>query len=413
MAGKVSVWARRAVSAALWVLLVGVSVVLLRSRLESARIDGRGYDLAIYLRAAQAVAQGRSPYTVDGYVYSPLLAVVLAPFADAVWIDDAWTGFLLLSGLVAVVLVVLSVPGMRGWRLPVALGFATVTLYWSHLANVDLGLGQIDVLLVAVFALAATLSARPRAAGALIAVAGLLKTWPAAALLWCWRRGGSHPGEATLAAAAVLAVTAALTALAWGPSAVAEWVAVTVRWAQQPHPSFSLPGLARHLFTPNGEVDALVDAPMLAGFVAAVGWVIIALAAWVVLRMPGAPALALWHLIALIVIALPVSHYQYRVLWMPLLWIWAARLLGGRRRLRDAGVLGVLLLWWWVTARTIVETSTHVDTGWYVVVMATSVLALGASILVEARSASETVATRAENVAAGVEVSSSADSRSV
>src|SRR5271166_4903549 len=63
----------------LWVTVLAVAVLLAYHRYREARVFPG--DFGIFFRAGQAVAAGRSPYRVSGFVYPPLLAVVLAPFS--------------------------------------------------------------------------------------------------------------------------------------------------------------------------------------------------------------------------------------------------------------------------------------------------------------------------------------------
>ena len=78
--------------------------------------------------------------------------------------------------------------------------------------------------------------------------------------------------------------------------------------------------------------------------------------AWVVgllviaLRTPGDPSLCMWNVTLCVVLLLPVSHLAYTLYALPILWVWASRVLvrAPRWNWQEITVLAVLLLWWGV-----------------------------------------------------------------
>ena len=136
---------------------------------------GNGGDFWTYLHGARQISAGRGLYSGAeiaqgyGYVYSPLLAVALIPFAAAatvrVW--HAYTAVAIACLVLFAALVTATcAPYLRSWRQPVMFGFTAFTVLLFLPTEVELLNGQSDAF-VLVFLAAAVLaseSGRPRPA---------------------------------------------------------------------------------------------------------------------------------------------------------------------------------------------------------------------------------------------------------
>ncbi|MBU4466190.1 MAG: hypothetical protein KKH75_10135, partial [Actinobacteria bacterium] len=144
-------------------------------------------------------------------------------------------------------------------------------------------------------------------------------------------------------------------------------------------------GLDRFLFTDNQVMTPLAIAPFLGR---AISWVlaIIVIALLVVtLRAPGTDSLAMWNIMGALVLLIPVSHLGYRILMLPLLWVWAAHALRDRRP-RSILSFAILTVFWVVTFRLAPLDAVHTGgTAQYILVMATTLLALSVSVINAAR----------------------------
>lgn len=87
----------------------------------------------------------------------------------------------------------------------------------------------------------------------------------------------------------------------------------------------------------------LLDSPAIGMTVSALlaAWVLVL--GWLSLRGP-LDRLRWWHVLACVVLLLPVSHVAYTVFLLPMLWVWTARALV--RRGTAALVTSGLLVWW-------------------------------------------------------------------
>jgi uncharacterized SAM-binding protein YcdF (DUF218 family) len=66
----------------IWLVASALSIALALQRFSEAAFDAQPDLTGFFLPAARAIVVGESPYTVAGYFYSPLVALLLAPFAD-------------------------------------------------------------------------------------------------------------------------------------------------------------------------------------------------------------------------------------------------------------------------------------------------------------------------------------------
>jgi hypothetical protein len=242
-----------------------------------------GYDFRMYLAAAHSVANGGDLYQqlaalthdarpgsagvrASGYVYPPLLAVVLAApvrlgLSDlgvwALWnvlgaAAILWMGYELNRGL----------RGRADW--PGTLALAAATLLGA-VATYDLALGQADLLVtaLAVGACGLWLRRNPWAALPLGAAIAIKPTMGLILLVWLWK------GDWRAVARGVAATAALLIApfLVVGLRATEEYLTFLTQWnafnANAEYINQSPYGMLLRLFTPNVYTQPLVDASWL------------------------------------------------------------------------------------------------------------------------------------------------------
>jgi arabinofuranan 3-O-arabinosyltransferase len=163
----------------------GALVLLLAAGLSlgmagyAIRHIGPGVDFLVFYRAARAMAQGQSPYTIPGYVSVPGLAVVLEPLTRLSF-RTAELMFLFVTAALAVAAMVIF-GRQLGWRRPQLLA-AGALISWVGLSG--LIQGQVDAVLLAALLGGAVLALRGRflAAGLLLGLFWLKPDvmWPAA-----------------------------------------------------------------------------------------------------------------------------------------------------------------------------------------------------------------------------------------
>jgi arabinofuranan 3-O-arabinosyltransferase len=194
-------------------LLVGAGALLL-ALLFAARISHKMPDLAVYWTAAARARAAEPLYRAsDGHYqfkYLPAFAVLTAPGASvslqtakAVWFAAS---VVLLVALVSLSLAILPERRKAGWVL-VTLTLVVMLKFYSH----ELVLGQMNVLFAVVVASAvvALRGGREAAAGALIALAIVVKPYAVIFLPWLLaRRRAGAIASAAIGTVALLALPA-------------------------------------------------------------------------------------------------------------------------------------------------------------------------------------------------------------
>lgn len=310
---------------------LATGVILGVQRYQFAMVARRRPDWdACFLPAAQEIAGGRTPYSVECYVYSPLYALLIAPVANDDHGKGLITALLIVAGILAALII--SYVITRGAPLltfgMVALA-ANATLLFNYAIAFDLQLmgPELLVLLAMALALLADAMGRQFWSGAAIAVAAGLKTWPAAYGLWLIRspvrlRVGAWTGVATVA---LLVIASAL--ITGGPAGVVEIVDSAVGASSQPKRVYSVIGASWLLFSDNPVDPPIIDSPVLqaASLIILLGWVLgLTL---LLLYRPGNAIIALFNLAFCVNLLLPVSHYKYALLALPALWWWFGALM--------------------------------------------------------------------------------------
>ncbi|HLH21033.1 MAG TPA: glycosyltransferase family 87 protein [Chloroflexota bacterium] len=271
--GRGRTWARNAGVVALALLLllaIGVRVVLV---VQGGLVAGD--DFTPYWNGARAVAAGQSPYAwlaenrpqeVPDYIYPPLLAMLLAPFALVLDYAAARWAWLALSAACLLVAAALAwrTSGLRA-RGPGKMALVPL-LVLLPAATSALGAGTLSPVLALTTAgtFAAALGGRGRLAGALVAVGAYLKSFPALLGGYLLLRRQWRAALAALASGLLL-VAASLLLLGWQ----VHWAYLTGvipaqrRWFGMPL-NVSLTGLFTRLFSAGGFGTPVVDAPALA-----------------------------------------------------------------------------------------------------------------------------------------------------
>ena len=353
---------------AIWIAAAAVAIALGCIRFTDAAFDGQPDLSGFFLPAARAILAGESPYTVPGYFYSPLVALLLVPFAEHSWVIEYWTALRVACGIAACVVTALAVTPRGAWfRSGLVATLALVTLLWSWPTTFDLWEGQIE--LVVLLAMAFAVYAKSRGSrfwsGVSLGMGAVLKTWPALFLLWLVRSGARRRARewAGVGAAAVVALTLALAT--GGVTGVYDMAISPLRGGDQPLlAANSVWGISRILFSETPMAVPLVDSPVLRytlGILLAL-WVI-ALGVVILVR-PGEQAIALFNLAFVVILMLPVAHYFYVIYALPTLWWWAARAFDRPRAAIPWVVFGAMGIWWIVVFRFPPEGDGFMTTTW-------------------------------------------------
>ena len=242
-----------------------------------------GYDFRDYLAGARDIAAGRNPYAqlvrqvadttpgdtgfhAHGYVYPPLLGMLLAPLVwaglSAYQIATVWT----LLNVVAVVWMgyELNLALRNSRSIAGALVFAVVALL-PAVATYDLSLGQADILMAALAVIACGLWLRDsRWAWLVLGVAIAIKpTLALLPLIWLWKRDW----RSALGAAGVATALTAGPFLLVGWQALRDYAVFFAHWnafsANAEYINQSPYGMLLRLFTVNAYAQPLLVAPWL------------------------------------------------------------------------------------------------------------------------------------------------------
>lgn len=381
---------QRWIARALWIVSAVVAMAVCWQRYLAA-VAHIGYDFSTYfLPAGHLVREGSSPYLQDGYVYSVIPAALVALVAGTENPVAWWAVINVGAGLVTIGLIIAALwEDLRTWQRPLVFGGTAVALMYNKTTTLMLFLGQTELLVMMGIALAALAARRGWAAtsGLGIAWAGLIKTWPMATGLWLLRRDAPHRLRSILAAASAVAVTLLVTMVAFGTSAVTGWIGNVMGQTSQPRLiHYSVLHLGSRLFTDQaGPLVPLAHSPVLAVAVdVAATASVVALLLWCLLH-PGDDALCLWHVTALVVLLLPVSHSFYLLYLIPLPVIWTARALAGPHRRRSVPVVAGWAAWWLLIARAQWDgdMNTRMSTSAYIVIMAATLAMITWSVIAE------------------------------
>lgn len=338
-------------SVGVWALAALCAVVLGLQRYREGLGAGQPDLDSFFLPAAHAIVSGDSPYSVSGYFYSPLVALMLAPFEASSHATEYWTAARVAAGVAACVVGALACTPRGAWMRAglVCIG-AMVTLLWSWPATLDLWIGQVELFVLLALTVAAYAETRGHrfVSGLALGMCAVIKIWPALFAIWLFRRGAVARRVSWLGVLAAAGVALVLSVATGGVGGAVDLVLKPLSGGNQPRlAANSVWGLPRVLFDETSVAEPLTDSPVLRATLTVV------LALWVVglavitLSKPGPSFVALFNVAFAVILLMPVSHYFYVLYALPTLWWWAARVLE-RPRSAVAWTACVALLVWWV-----------------------------------------------------------------
>lgn len=357
--------------------------------------SGQGGDFWGYLHAARQISAGHNPYNFAqirqgyGYVYSPLVALVLVPFHFAatenvwhVWIVLSIAALVFAGGLVTMT----ETSQLRAWRRPVFFGITSITALEFVPTLSNLSNGQTDTFVLALLAAAVLLSKRgwKGTSGVFIGLGAVIKTWPAGAALILLRRGYVGRRRTFLGLVATLLLAPLLALVVGGASGLSDFIKVTIDARSQQLLSYSVWGAPKLLFSKSGLAHPwFVSRPLrdAATFVLVV-WVIGLVV--LVLRQEESSVLSFWNVFACVVLFLPVSHPDYTLYLLPILWIWIARwLYAPRLRGLTFAMCCLMALWWLVLFHSYWSGGTSASSVHFVVPFAANFAAVTGSVIAD------------------------------
>jgi hypothetical protein len=340
-------------------LLSTVLAIHFPERLRGSSFDSDG---VVFLRAVQDYTQGRSLYItapppsppadlqpyLTRFLYPPVAVWILYPFF--IWpggvAGPVWMGLTCLLFLAVAFHMAAAVARRLALPAPTAVAAVmtlTLGLWYPFLAH--LGIGQVDVLVLALCYYAALSRQRhPVAAAAALALATGLKLFPILLVIYiviadrgrAWRFLGAY--------ALIVAVLAALAVFCFGRGTFAEWIAATSYREAHVNPYLgnqSVIGTLSRLLDP-GDVPLYLAlkhalqmlAPLLGG-----------LAVWLASRRRPLGAVALLSAFVMAyALASPLFWIQSYVLFLPVIILLAREVLEPTRRGQPARYLIASLL---------------------------------------------------------------------
>lgn len=344
-------WQGRWIGVAGLVVAAALGFVLTVRRWSDAAGLDRLTDFdGFFLPAARSIRAGGSPYDVEGYVHPPLTALAAA-LVD--WVADKpiplWVALLGVAAYTGTTLFVLVLS--RGLPLGFRAGmlaWAFITLLASRPGDRIFFLGQTDffILLWLAVSLWAAQSERHRLVGFGLGMTALIKTWPVVFGVWIMRRGQERRLQ-VLAGAAIPATFAVLTALfTGGRDALAAMIRTPFLHADQGITSYSGFGLGKALFSDRSQVVPLVESPTLQWTTTLVVTVVVLGVLALNLRCVRDRDGQFVATVALCLLLIPVSQFNYLILALPVLWYWAAQVLHRRTdALAWAGLVTSSIFW--------------------------------------------------------------------
>ncbi len=357
----------------LWVLALGLLVGLCAARYRGATagalMGGNNIDFRFFFRAAELVSEGRNPFATDaGYVYFAPLALLLYPFAHTSQLDvlRGWTVLELAAFAAAVVTMTCALRSRLGasWHVPIFFAICTATglHFWPMTFEFLVSNDDIFVLLLIVAAAASWKAERPLWFGIAVGAACLIKVWPVLLLLAVLQVGiDTRRRVRAVAATALVIVIGLVTNLI--PAGAPEFRSFFTRVFHQKSQqlvSDSIGGIPRLLFSNSGLARPVTVSSELRYLL------MVILGLWVVgmlvlsLRTRPEPMLCVVNTTLFAILVIPVSHLQYTILALPVLWYWVAQftvLIDGWRRSGWSRVVTILLVatvvgWYLVQTRS-------------------------------------------------------------
>lgn len=337
--GRMPRWTTVA-GAALWVAAAAVTAVLALSRYRGAIgpapfTNATATDFGTFFAAGQAAARGVNFYPAGGgYVFFAPLALVLSLFShvDRVTVLKGWTVAEMVAFAAAAGSLVHALRSRLAawWEPPALFAFCAVTglHLWALVIELFVNEDDIFVLLVLVLAAIALRDDHPVGFGVLVGVGMFLKVWPALLIIAVIQKGiGARARIAAFVSLGVVGIVGLATNLI--PAGIHEFTGFfTLLLQKKSQPrliSYSVGGIPRILFSKTGlgrPVLVSGDVRYLATG-ALVLWVLALLI--FCLSRPGDRMLAVFNVMFLAIFIDPVSHLQYSILVLPVVWFWVAQ----------------------------------------------------------------------------------------
>jgi hypothetical protein len=297
-----------------------------------------GIDFQAYYAATQRLANGGSLYPPDGnYMYAPLVAWALLPFADVPLATCVQWWSVLNIAAVFIAVALYARAARLGWEHAVGLSIALLVTFrfWPTVCN--LGMGQVNCLLLALVAgiILADFRDRVYLVGVLIAFAALIKLWMIGLIIHlAVRRAWGAVAGCLAAFAAMLAGNFFLVGWSEWP-AFCQKIASPAASVQDTLVSQSLLGFARLRFASNSLVTPFTTDPLAYKLFLAAGVLAIGLAlAWLCWSGPARSSqearLRTGFVMLSLLLILPLCHMEYFILALPLLWTLLAPAPGDR-----------------------------------------------------------------------------------
>lgn len=322
--------------AALWVASAAIMVGLVASRYRGAIgtspfVAGQNGDFGAFLTAAGTIARSGNPYPAGGtYVYFAPLALVLSLLShvDRITMLKGWTVAEMAAFVAAAGSMIYALRDRLAawWEAPTLLAFCAVTglHLWAMVIELFFSNDDIFVLLALMLAGIALRGDQPVAFGMLVGLAMLIKVWPVLLIVAVLQRGVRVRDRtaAVLALAAMGVVGLATNLIPAGTRELTGFISVVFQAKSQFNISYSVIGIPRVLFSHTGLArPVLVSADVRYLVTGLLGlWVLGMLA--VCLQKPGDRMLAVFNVMLFAVLVDPVSHLEYSILALPVVWFW-------------------------------------------------------------------------------------------
>lgn len=379
--------ARAIATTLVWAAVIAVAAALCVVRTRAAVTAGQPDFDGFFLPAAKAVAAGGSPYSVDGYYYPPLLAILLAPASHATWVLGAWTVLRVVCACVAAFVAVLAFTPRKNWLLRgLFTGFAIVTLLYSWPATLELWAGQPNMLVLLSLTCTALAVAHGKSVitGLALGMAAVVKGWPGLFVIWLFRCRVADRAKTWLGVVLAAALAVGMALVVGGGQTVVDMLLSPLRGGdQQLLAANSVWGIARMLFSRTPMGAPLTVSPTLHTITVAVLTAAVIGSLALALIRPGSDELSLFNVAFAVILLLPVSHFFYLLIVLPVFWWWIIRVARTPHDLVPWIVAVVQAAWWVACFRFAPAGDGFMTTTWESLlrIFGTSLLACVASII--------------------------------
>ncbi len=316
---------------------------------------GTGWDFGVFRYTASLMRGGASPYSYHGYVYTPLVAVLTVPttYLSAITAWHLWTAIeFAIVGATVVIFTVTELPGRVTWRTIALFGFAAVTATYFFPISRVITLGQVDTLTMLMVICGAWMQSRARAgrAGVFLGLAVIVKVWPILFGLALLQRGLPQRRR-TFIGFAITVACAPILMMIFGGLSGPKMFFDNIMFSPENNQylvSHSAWGTARLLFTATGLANPILISPTAYLATGVIATLIICGLILLAIRTPGDRNLCLWNIAGCSILLLPMAHVAYTVLFLPIVWIWGARVLDPATRSKLSWAVFAVCIAYWV-----------------------------------------------------------------